>query len=103
MNFPIQSGAGGILKRAMAELGDMYRSYQADGRIVRPLLQVHDELVFEVEEQLVSEVVPAVIAVMQSAVQLDVPVLVDAEVGDNWKEGEEWAPPAPATEEEADE
>jgi len=102
VNFPIQSTAGGIIKRAMAELVPVYRGWQSRGYTVRPLLQVHDELVFEVDERVTDAVVPELCAIMVGAVELAVPVLVDVEVGDNWKEGEDWAPPAPLLEEEED-
>jgi len=90
INTPIQSGAQGIIKEAMRRLVPVYRDWQAAGYVVRPLLQVHDELLWEVEDGVLDLVVPELVTVMKEVVELDVPVEVDVEVGKNWKEMKEW-------------
>ena len=54
------------------------------------MLQVHDELIFEVEDEYLPVIVPQFHEVMVEAVELSVPVKADCEVGKNWKELEEY-------------
>ena len=56
----------------------------------RMLLQVHDELVLEVPEDELDEVAPLVVEIMEGAYQLDAALKVDAKVGRNWLEMEEY-------------
>ena len=87
VNAPIQSGAGGILKEAMRRLTPVVNSWQYDYNVIcRPLLQVHDELIFEVEDAWLPVMAPQFQDIMVNAVKLSVPVKVDCEVGKNWKE-----------------
>lgn len=88
VNFPIQATAADIIKIAMAGMVPVYESWVDIGLIVRPVLQVHDEMVFEVEEEIVDWVVPELKHVMENAVVLDIPLLVDVKVGLNWGEME---------------
>ena len=91
VNAPIQSGAGGILKEAMVRLWPVVREWQEDyGVICRPLLQVHDELIFEVEDEYLSIIAPQFNQIMTEAVELSVPVKVDCEVAHNWKDLKEY-------------
>ncbi|MBX6395254.1 MAG: DNA polymerase I, partial [Alicyclobacillaceae bacterium] len=83
MNTPIQGSAADIIKRAMVEVD---RQMTAGGHRSRMLLQVHDELVFEVPPDEVDAMKALVKTVMESAVPLDVPLKVDIHVGDNWYE-----------------
>jgi len=53
---------------------------------VQILMRVHDELVFAIKEQFVSEYTKEIQAIMASAAALDVPLIADADVGDNWDE-----------------
>lgn len=53
-------------------------------------MQVHDELIFEVEDEWISVVAPLIHDTMVHAVELDVPVKVDCEVGANWKDLKEY-------------
>ena len=79
-NTPIQGTAADLIKVAMIRLGRVL-----DGAAgVRMLLQVHDELVFEVEEGRVEEVTGTVVEVMESAVELKVPLRVDTGSGKTW-------------------
>ena len=79
-NTPIQGTAADLIKVAMIRLGGVLGG--AAG--VRMLLQVHDELVFEVEEGRVEEVAGTVVEVMESAVELKVPLCVDTGAGRTW-------------------
>jgi DNA polymerase I len=85
INAPIQGTAADIIKRAMIRVPGMLREKKLDADM---LLQVHDELLFEVPEKQVDETIGAVRAVMEGAagpsVTLAVPLVVDAGVGDNW-------------------
>jgi DNA polymerase-1 len=65
----------------MVQLHEVLRNYQA-----RLLLQVHDELVFEVPPQEWSQLQPQIKSVMENAVSLSVPLVVDIHAGDNWME-----------------
>ncbi|MCC5646842.1 DNA polymerase I [Nostoc sp. CHAB 5824] len=80
-NAPIQGSNADIIKIAMVRLHEVLKNYQA-----RLLLQVHDELVFEIPPQEREELQPQIKSVMENAVQLSVPLLVDARVGENWME-----------------
>lgn len=81
------SGAGGILKEAMRRLTPLVNQWQNEyGVVCRPLLQIHDELIFEVEDEWLPVIAPQFHEVMCTAVELTVPVKVDCEVGKNWKE-----------------
>lgn len=91
VNMPIQSAAADILKTAMQDSTEVYRAWQAAGYVVRPLLQVHDELVWEVEDAVLHLVIPMLEEAMLSAAsQLTVPVKVDVKTGLNWMEMEPW-------------
>ncbi|WP_457649849.1 DNA polymerase I [Profundibacter sp.] len=85
INAPIQGSAADIIRRAMVRM-----PAAIDGLPARMLLQVHDELIFEVEEGAVDDVTKVVRDVMEGAsmpaVKLDVPLIVDAGVGANWAE-----------------
>ncbi|MBE8997378.1 DNA polymerase I [Nostoc sp. LEGE 12447] len=78
-NAPIQGSNADIIKIAMVRLHEVLKNYQA-----RLLLQVHDELVFEIPPDEWEELQPQIKSVMENAVQLSVPLLVEARVGENW-------------------
>ncbi len=80
-NAPIQGSSADIIKIAMVRLHEVLQSYQA-----RLLLQVHDELVLEVPPNEWSELQPQIKSVMESAVSLSVPLVVDVRAGENWME-----------------
>lgn len=86
-NFPIQSGAQGIIKRAM---GDVWRTtlptLWSSGVDIEPLVQVHDELLFECEESEADDATLLIAATMQAAAKLSVPISVGSVVGGNWGE-----------------
>jgi DNA polymerase-1 len=83
INAPMQGTAADIIKRAMITV-DEWLLDQADS--ARMLMQVHDELVFEVRADAVEAIVDGVRERMAAAAKLDVPLVVDVGVGDNWDE-----------------
>lgn len=83
INAPMQGTAADIIKRAMLK---MQKWLDTEGTDVHMIMQVHDELIFEVPEAKVDEVSAKIREVMESAAELDVPLLVEAGIGDNWDE-----------------
>ena len=83
INAPMQGTAADIIKRAMLKMQDWL---DTEGTDVRMIMQVHDELIFEVPEAKVDEVSAKIREIMESAAELDVPLVVEAGVGDNWDE-----------------
>ncbi|MEY8206026.1 MAG: DNA polymerase I [Bermanella sp.] len=83
INAPMQGTAADIIKKAMI---NMHRWIAEEALDVKMILQVHDELIFEVPVAKLDSVRAKIKEVMEAAVQLDVPLLVDAGVGDNWHE-----------------
>ena len=83
INAPMQGSAADIIKRAMRSVHDWLQPH-ADKALM--IMQVHDELVFEVETDFVDTVLGEVKQRMQSAAKLRVPLVVDAGVGLNWEE-----------------
>jgi DNA polymerase I len=82
VNAPMQGSAADIIKRAMLAMA----AWITDRDDVHMLMQVHDELVFEVRADAVETVRAAVIERMSGAAKLAVPLLVDVGVGTNWDE-----------------
>jgi len=80
-NTPIQGTAADLIKQAMLDVDAALTESDSDARM---LLQVHDELLFEVPEGEVADVRDLVVARMEAAVKLDVPVVADAGVGRTW-------------------
>ena len=83
INAPLQGGAADIIKRAMVRLPG---ALQAAGLEARMLLQVHDELIFEVPKAETEDTRALVKGVMEAAAHLRVPLVVDTGLGDNWDE-----------------
>jgi len=83
INAPMQGTAADIIKIAMIDIGHWLRSEQSQTRMI---MQVHDELVFEIPTKEVEAVSEVVAEKMQSATRLSVPLIVDVGVGNNWDE-----------------
>ncbi len=83
INAPIQGGAADIIKRAMI---DVQNALEYTGYDATLLLQVHDELVFEVKEKDVIPVMDIIKNKMENAVSLSIPLIADVSAGYNWKE-----------------
>jgi DNA polymerase-1 len=81
INAPMQGTAADIIKRAMLTVDDWLSSSDVDARMV---MQVHDELVLEVAESAAEEVSGRICELMAGAAELEVPLLVEAGLGDNW-------------------
>tara|TARA_R110002096_G_scaffold436105_1_gene668162 strand:- start:185423 stop:188206 length:2784 start_codon:yes stop_codon:yes gene_type:complete len=87
INAPIQGSAADVIRRAMIKMPDALKNA---GLSARMLLQVHDELVFEVPEDEVEKTIPVVRKTMENAalpaLEISVPLTVDCGIGDNWNE-----------------
>lgn len=83
INAPIQGSAADIIKMAMI---DLWKEMKKHGYKSKMLLQVHDELVFDVLKEELTEFRKFVIDKMENAVKLSVPLVVEAESGQNWLE-----------------
>lgn len=83
INMPIQGTAADLIKIAMIRLDEAFREHAYKSRM---LMQVHDELVFEVHESELEEVSALIRDKMESAMELDVPLKVEVGVADNWLE-----------------
>ena len=81
INAPMQGTAADIIKKAMVAVDNWLSASDLDARVI---LQVHDELVLEVREDLVDQVRDEVRKHMSEAAQLDVPLVVEVGVGNNW-------------------
>lgn len=81
INAPMQGTAADIIKRAMIDIDHWLALDELDARMI---LQVHDELVFEVRERDIGLLADGVRFRMASAAALDVPLVVDIGIGDNW-------------------
>jgi DNA polymerase-1 len=83
INAPMQGTAADIIKKAMVAVDNWLTSSGLDAKVI---LQVHDELVLEVREDLVEKVREEIRIHMSDAAKLDVPLLVEVGVGNNWDE-----------------
>ncbi|MDG4869482.1 DNA polymerase, partial [Guyparkeria sp. 1SP6A2] len=83
INAPMQGTAADIIKQAMIDVDAWLAEGAFDALMV---MQVHDELVFEVAEAQVDAFIEEVSARMQSAATLSVPLIVEAQSGANWDE-----------------
>ncbi|MBN1408126.1 MAG: DNA polymerase I [Calditrichaceae bacterium] len=83
INTPIQGSAADLIKKAMIEVQDYIENKNLDAVM---LLQVHDELVFEVNDHQAEKIIVKIKEIMENAVKLDVPVIVDCGIGNNWLE-----------------
>ena len=83
INAPMQGTAADIIKKAMIAVDDWLRSSQVKTKMI---MQVHDELVFEVPIDELALVQPTITDLMTQAVSLSVPLLVESGIGDNWDE-----------------
>ena len=81
INAPMQGTAADIIKKAMVKVDNWLQSSDTGARMI---MQVHDELILEVPEAELETVSAKLVELMQSAADLDVPLLVEAGIGDNW-------------------
>ena len=84
INAPMQGTAADIIKMAMIKVDDWITTSSSDE--VTMMMQVHDELVFEIKEEHVDKHVATIVKLMETAASLNVPLVVEAGVGSNWDE-----------------
>ena len=83
INMPIQGTAADVIKLAMINIHSWLKDNNKKSRM---LLQVHDELIFEIHESELEEVPKKIEELMESAFKMDVPLKVEAGIGENWLE-----------------
>ena len=83
INAPMQGTAADIIKIAMINLNNWFKHNTVDAHLI---MQVHDELVFEITKKDLNRVVPKIKEAMEEATSLSVPLVVDIKVGNNWDE-----------------
>ncbi|MBI2707678.1 MAG: DNA polymerase I [Proteobacteria bacterium] len=83
INAPLQGGNADIIKKAMIKLD---RLFKETGLKAHMLLQVHDELIFEIADEDIEKAQSLIVKTMQSIVSLSVPLVVEANVGNTWAE-----------------
>lgn len=81
VNAPIQGSAADIIKKAMIQVNDLLAHFET-----QMLLQVHDELVFEVPKKELETIQPQIKNIMENAIDFAVPLVVDCGIGNNWLE-----------------
>jgi len=84
INAPMQGTAADIIKKAMLSV-DAWLLEQNDDRI-KMTMQVHDELIFEIHQDIVEETTKKLVTLMNDAVALSVPLIAESGMGDNWDE-----------------
>lgn len=84
INAPMQGTAADIIKKAMINVADWIKSQ--DSNDITMVMQVHDELVFEVDETKADDIKAKICQLMASAASLDVELLAEAGIGDNWEQ-----------------
>lgn len=82
-NMPVQGTGADIIKRAMIAL-DKEFGFTSGNKEIAMLLQVHDELLFEVHDKSIKKVTPVIKRIMENASDLPVPLIVDVRSGKNW-------------------
>lgn len=85
INAPMQGTAADIIKRAMINVAAWIEQHSPTDDVFM-LMQVHDELVFEIKESALKRIIPALSKVMEEAAVLDVPLIAEAGSGNNWDE-----------------
>ena len=83
INAPLQGSAADIIKKAMIDVDEWIGE---DNPNIKMIMQVHDELIFEVKKDFAEEALTQVISLMERAVKLNIPLIVDANQGANWNE-----------------
>ena len=83
INAPLQGSAADIIKKAMIDVDHWIGNNNSD---IKMIMQVHDELIFEVKKGFAEEALENITSLMESSVKLDIPLIVDANTGANWNE-----------------
>ena len=83
INAPLQGSAADIIKKAMIDVDHWIGNNNSD---IKMIMQVHDELIFEVKKGFAEEALENITSLMEESVKLDIPLIVDANTGANWNE-----------------
>ncbi|MCB0752429.1 MAG: DNA polymerase I, partial [Ignavibacteriae bacterium] len=83
INMPIQGTAADMIKLAMIEI---YKELEKRKSKTKMILQVHDELLFDMHKDEVKELTPVIKSIMEDAMKFDVPIVVESGIGENWLE-----------------
>ena len=83
INAPLQGSAADIIKKAMIDINSFLLKEMPE---VKMIMQVHDELIFEAPKSEAKETLKTMKEMMESATQLDIPLIADAQIGANWNE-----------------
>lgn len=83
MNMPIQGSAADILKLAMNKIYEEIKNQNIDAILIA---QIHDELIFEVEDNKVNDIITKITKIMSNVTKLKVPLSINTSIGDNWFE-----------------
>jgi DNA polymerase-1 len=83
INTPLQGTAADLIKMAMIKAASLIKGHEKE---IRMLLQVHDELIFEVKKDKLDYYAPRIKQIMQEVLKLRVPIVVDESRGENWGE-----------------
>ncbi len=87
INTPVQGTAADIMKKSML---DVYNALKEEDLNLNILLQVHDELVFEVKKSDLDQAARLIKEKMEKTAELDVPLLVDLQIGENWRDKKDY-------------
>ena len=85
VNMPVQGTSADLLKLAMIKIHDLIHKEKAKEG-VKMLLNIHDELLFEIKDGLVDEWTAKIKEIMENIHKLGVPLVADAKLGQNWSE-----------------
>ena len=83
INAPLQGSAADIIKKAMIDINTFLYKEMPE---VKMIMQVHDELIFEAPKKSSKEILQIMKKMMEDAVKLDIPLIAEAAIGDNWNE-----------------
>ncbi|NVK25297.1 MAG: DNA polymerase I [Gammaproteobacteria bacterium] len=84
INAPMQGTAADIIKLAMINVSNWLT--EQNSKDIKMIMQVHDELVFEISEAKVDEYIPKLVELMEQAASLDVPLIAESGLGENWEQ-----------------
>ena len=85
-NAPIQMGAQGVIKEAMGRVVPIYKEMTESGMIIKPLIQIHDDIVWEVKKDILDLIIPVIKETMEGALPPNVKMPLEVDV----KEGRKW-------------
>ena len=83
INMPVQGLAADIIKIAMVKVAEEIKKRGWGGK-ARMLLTIHDELIFEISDDIIKEATKLIVSLMEGVYELEVPIKVTAKVGKNW-------------------